>query len=283
MVLILLLALLALVGVAAGFLGSLAGLGGGIVLIPVLVLGFQVPILDAIGASAVSVLATSTTTGAAYVQDRLTDVRIGMFLEIATVPGALIGVTSTLLLSRFGLSSALLVVLGVILLATLPGSLRERGPGGDCPPPDVRSRRLGLRGSYFDAHARKEVPYEAGRTDPALATMFGAGVVSGMFGIGSGVLKVLALNRFLGLPQKVATATSNFMIGVTVAASSGVLLLAGAVNPVLVAPVTLGSVVGSFAGTRLLPKTSDRRLHLVFLAVIAVLAVELILRGLGLV
>jgi len=275
--------LLLLVGIGAGLLGSLSGLGGGVVIVPILVVGFQVPLVDAIGASAVSVLATSTTTGAVYVRDRLADVRIGMFLEIATVPGALVGVTSTLLLAKVGLTSALLVGLGVVLLLTVPGGLR-RPPESEPPQPaDARSRRLDLRGSYYDARTHQELPYQAGRTTPALLTMFGAGTVSGMFGIGSGVLKVLALERFLGLPPKVATATSNFMIGVTVAASVGVLLLAGYVNPVLAAPVALGTVAGSLVGSQALPRISDRRLAILFVAVIAILGVELILRGVGVV
>jgi uncharacterized membrane protein YfcA len=276
------LALLLLVGVVAGLLGSLSGLGGGVVIVPILVVGFQVPLIDAIGASAVSVLATSTTTGAAYVRDRLADVRIGMFLEIATVPGALIGVTSTLLLAKVGLASSLLVALGVVLLITVPSGLRRRAGGAPPPAPDERSRRLDLRGSYHDEQSQRDVPYQAGRTTPALLTMFAAGMISGMFGIGSGVLKVLALERFLGLPTKVATATSNFMIGVTVAASVGVLLLAGDVNPVLAAPVALGTVAGSLGGSRALPRMSDRRLTVIFAAVVAVLGVELVLRGLGL-
>ncbi|MGI0132913.1 MAG: sulfite exporter TauE/SafE family protein [Thermoplasmata archaeon] len=281
--LILLLAALVILGAGAGLVGSLAGLGGGLVIVPLLVVVFQVPLVDAIGASAVSVLATSATTGAAYVEDRLTDVRIGMFLEIATVPGALLGVIATLALARLGLASALLVLLGIILLATLPGSWRRRDARDlPPPPPDARSRRLGLRGIYHDPRLGRDIEYQAGRTTPALATMFGAGIVSGMFGIGSGVLKVLALERFLGLPLKVATATSNFMIGVTVAASAGVLLLAGDVNPVLIAPVALGTVAGSYLGSRILPGLSSTILRLIFLGVVAVLAAELIARGVGL-
>ena len=280
---VLILLSLFVVGTVAGLVGSLAGLGGGVVIIPLLVVLYQVPIVDAVGASAVSVLATSATTGAAYVEDRLTDVRIGMFLEIATVPGALIGVAATLALARLGLAPVLLILLGLVLLGTLPSSYRRaeaREPSP--PPPDARSRRLGLKGSYYDPRLRREVAYEAGRTTPALATMFSAGIVSGMFGIGSGALKVLSLERFLGLPMKVATATSNFMIGVTVAASAGVLLLVGDVNPVLIAPVALGTVAGSYAGSRILPGLSHVSLRLVFLGVVGVLAVELILRGVGL-
>ncbi len=281
MAFIILLLLILLVGVAAGLLGSLSGLGGGVVIVPLLVVAFQIPLVDAIGASAVSVLATSTATGAAYVRDRLTDIRIGMFLEIATVPGALFGVTATLLLAKSGLGSALLVALGAVLLFTVPSSLsRAAKPAGERRV-DRRSRALKLKGSYYDPHLGREVSYEAERTTPALATMFAAGTVSGMFGIGGGVLKVLALERFLGLHAKVATATSNFMIGVTVAASSGVLLLAGDVNPVIAGPVALGTAVGAMVGSRLLPGMSSARVASIFLVLVAVLGVELVLRGLG--
>jgi uncharacterized membrane protein YfcA len=276
-------ALLLLAGSGAGFVGSLAGLGGGVVLVPILVLGFQVPFVDAVGASAVTVLATSTTTGATYVHDRLTDVRIGMFLEIATVPGAFVGVVATLLLTRAGLTDLLLVALGTLLLATIPQSLLRAGNEHiPAVPPDRISRRFGLHGSYYDRRRREEVRYVGGRAAPALGTMFGAGIVSGLFGIGSGVLKVLALERFLGLPVKVATATSNLMIGVTVAASSGVLLAAGHVNPVLAAPVAVGTVAGSFLGSRALPWLSNRLVQYVFLIVVGALAAELIVRGVGL-
>ncbi|MDE1821473.1 MAG: sulfite exporter TauE/SafE family protein [Euryarchaeota archaeon] len=281
MLLWVILLLLIAVGVAGGLLGSLAGLGGGVVIVPILVIGLGVPLLEAIGASAVSVLATSTTTGAAYVRDHITDVRIGMFLEIATVPGALLGVTATLVLAKVGLQPLLLFILGVVLLITVLDGVRHR-PAGDQPvPADARSLRLHLEGSYLDLHDHREVRYRAGRTNPAFATMFGAGLVSGMFGIGSGALKVTALERFLGLPVKVATATSNFMIGVTVAASSGILLLAGAVNPLLAAPVALGTVTGSFLGSRILPRARNEILRVLFLGAVAALATELVLRGAG--
>ncbi len=274
---------LGLIAIGAGFLGSLAGLGGGVVIVPVLVIFFQVPFIDAVGASAISVLATSAATGSAYVKDHLTDLRIGMFLEIATVPGALLGATLTIALSRSGLVPALLVALGVILLASVPGNLRnETDPLHVQGQPDATSRRLGLTGHYVDAKHHKEVDYAAIATRPALVVMFGAGIVSGLFGIGSGVLKVQALERALRLPIKVATATSNFMIGVTVAATAGVLLAAGYIDPVVAAPVALGTAAGSLIGSYLFPGLSSRLVKGVFLVILVVLAVEVILRGVGL-
>jgi hypothetical protein len=275
--------LLVLLGVAAGLVGSLTGLGGAVVVIPLLVILFGVPVPIAIGTGFVTILATSSTTGAAYVRDRLSDLRIGMFLEIATVPGALIGATATVFLTHANLESALFIALGVVLLAIIPGSLARRHIElPEAIPPDARARRLGLTGEYHDNVLDRDVPYQATRTAPALGVMFGAGAVSGMFGIGGGVFKVLALERFLNLPMKVATATSNFMIGVTAAAGAGVMLSAGYVNPVVAAPVALGTAFGAYLGSRVLPGLQNRTVRLLFLPVIAALAIEVILRGFGL-
>ena len=276
-------ALLILVAFAAGLVGSLTGLGGGVVVIPLLIVLFGTSVPVAIGTGFVTILATSSATGAAYVRDHLSDLRIGMFLEVATVPGALIGATLTVFLTHSNLDSALLIALGVVLLAIIPGSLSRRGI--EFPallPPDATSKKLGLTGEYHDLAQDQDVPYQAHRTPPALGVMFGAGVVSGTFGIGGGVFKVLALERFMNLPMKVSTATSNFMIGVTAAAGAGVMLSAGYVNPIVAAPVALGTASGAYLGSKVLPGLRNRTVRLLFLPVIAALAVEVILRGLGL-
>jgi len=275
--------LLVLVAIAAGLVGALTGLGGGVIVIPLLVILFGTSVPTAIGAGFVTILATSSATGATYVRDRLSDLRIGMFLEIATVPGALIGATATVFLTHANLSSALLIALGVVLIAIIPGSFARRHI--DVPPPmpgDARASRLGLSGEYHDASLDRDVPYQAAETSPALGVMFGAGIVSGMLGIGGGVFKVLALERFLNLPMKVATATSNFMIGVTAAAGAGVMFSAGYVNPVVAAPVAMGTAFGAYAGSRLLPGLGNRTVRLLFLPVVGALAIEVILRGFGL-
>ena len=275
--------LLVLVAIAAGLVGSLTGLGGGVVVIPLLVIFFGASVPIAIGTGFVTILATSSATGAAYVRDRLSDIRIGMFLEIATVPGAIIGATVTVYLTHANLESAILIALGVVLLAIIPGTLARRHIELPDPlPQDARAKRLGLTGAYHDNALDQDVSYQAARTSPALGVMFGAGIVSGMFGIGGGVFKVLALERFLNLPMKVSTATSNFMIGVTAAAGAGVMLAAGYVNPIVAAPVAIGTAFGAYLGSRLLPGLRNRTVRLLFLPVIAALAIELILRGLGL-
>ena len=279
LVLVLVLALL-VVACGAGFLGSLAGLGGGVILTPVLVLFFGIPFGDAVGASAVSVLATSTTAGAAYVHDHLTDLRIGNFLQIATVPGALIGATATVALSHTDLVPVLLIALGVVLLSTVPGTISLRHhAAGETPERDAISRRLRLEGTYVDQLNMRVVRYEGKRTNQALGVMFGAGIVAGLFGIGSGVLKVLALDRALRLPMKVSTATSNFMIGVTATAGVGVLFAGGLILPYLAAPVAIGTTTGSFLGSRLLPRLSNRLIRWVFVVILVVRAVETIVRG----
>jgi len=274
--------ILGLVAIVAGFVGSLTGIGGGIVIIPVLIIFFNVPLIVAIGASVITILANSATTGSAYIRDHLTDLRIGMFLEIATVPGAIIGATLTVVLIHGGLAQALVIALGVLLvIIAISGFLRHHPAFVTEFHPDARSRRLGFRGDYHDAHLGHPIHYEAENTNSALGIMFGAGLVSGMFGIGSGVLKVFALDDALKLPIKVSTATSNFMIGVTACAGAGILLMAGYVNALIAAPMAIGATAGAFAGSLLLPGLASRTVRIAFLLVVLGLAIELIVRGVG--
>ncbi len=276
------LVILAVVAIAAGFVGSLTGIGGGIIIIPVLVIFFNVPLVVAIGASVITILANSATTGSAYLHDRLTDLRIGMFLEIATVPGAIIGATLTVYLVHADLQDALLVALGIILiLLAVAGLRRIRDDAYTIAVPDRRSRRLGLSGSYHDAQLNETIAYQAADTNRALGIMFAAGLVAGMFGIGSGVLKVTALDDALKLPIKVSTATSNFMIGVTACATTGVLLAAGYVNAVLAVPVAVGATAGALMGSYILPGVRSRTVRIAFTLVLVGLSIELIIRGLG--
>jgi len=276
--------LLVLTGVFAGLVGSLTGLGGAVVAIPVLVIVFGVPFPEAAGAGLLTILATSSTTGAAYVRDHLSDLRIGMFLEIATVPGALAGATATVFLVHAQLADALLIALGLVLLALVPGTIaRGREPAyTTAAEPDDVSRRFGLSGAYYDGRRQERLTYNAARTRPALGVAFVGGLVAGMFGIGGGVFKVLAMEHYLRLPMKVATATSNFMIGVTGAAGASVLMVAGYVNPVIGAPLALGTALGAVVGSRVLPRLRNRTVRWLFVPVLAVLGVEVILRGLGL-
>jgi uncharacterized membrane protein YfcA len=266
------------VSFVAGLIGALAGVGGGILVIPALTIGFGVDIRLAVGASIVSVIATSSGAAAAYVRDRMTDMRVGMFLELATTTGAVCGA----LLAAVVAPAFLYVLLGVVLLSSAAmqvARLGEETPPTD--PPSALASRLRLESSYPDRKLGREVPYSARRVPLGFVLMWIAGVVSGLLGIGSGVLKVLAMDGAMRLPMKVSSATSNFMIGVTAAASAGIYLSRGDVDPRIAAPVALGVLAGALMGARLLQHISNRAVRLVFLPVLVVVGLETIGRGLG--
>jgi uncharacterized membrane protein YfcA len=267
-----------LVSIAAGVVGALAGVGGGILIVPALTLLFGIDIRLAIGASIVSVIATSSGAAAAYVRDRLTDMRVGMFLELATTTGAVVGA----LLAAIVAPGLLYILLGMVLLSSAGMQVVRLG---EEVPPDVEpsglAARLRLVSSYPDARLGREVPYAARRVPLGFALMWGAGVVSGLLGIGSGALKVVAMDGAMRLPMKVSSATSNFMIGVTAAASAGIYLARGDVDPTLVAPVALGVLAGATLGARLLPRLSNRHVRWVFLPVLVVIGIQTLLRGFG--
>jgi uncharacterized membrane protein YfcA len=266
------------VSVCAGLIGSLAGVGGGILVIPALTIVFGVDIHLAVGASIVSVIATSSGAAAAYVRDRMTDMRVGMFLELATTSGAVAGA----LLAAVVAPAFLYVLLGVVLLGSAATQLtrleEEMPPEG---PPSRIAAALKLSSSYPDRRLGREVTYTARRVPLGFGLMWIAGVVSGLLGIGSGVLKVLAMDVAMRLPMKVSSATSNFMIGVTAAASAGIYLARGDVDPRIAAPVALGVLAGALIGARLLNRVSNRAVRLIFLPVLVAVGVETIGRGLG--
>jgi uncharacterized membrane protein YfcA len=266
------------ISVAAGLIGALAGVGGGILVIPALTFGFGVDIHLAVGASIVSVMATSSGAAAAYVRDRMTDMRVGMFLELATTTGAVCGA----LLAAVVTPAFLYVLLGVVLLGSAAMQVTRMGeetpPTG---PPSALAGRLRLESSYPDRRLGREVPYSARRIPLGFGLMWIAGVVSGLLGIGSGVLKVVAMDGVMRLPMKVSSATSNFMIGVTAAASAGIYLGRGDVDPQIAAPVALGVLTGALVGARLLHRISNRTVRLVFLPVLVVVGLETVGRGLG--
>jgi uncharacterized membrane protein YfcA len=264
----------------AGVLGSLLGLGGGVIIVPVLSIGLGVPTLFAIGASIVSVIATSSGAASAYVKERITNLRIGMFLEMATTTGAITGAVLTLALAKANLESVIYVVFGIVLLfSTLP-LLRQLGV--EIPvdvTPDAISKRLELRGEYYDQALQREIQYQATRSLPSLLVMYAAGLFSGLLGIGSGVLKVVALDLGMKLPAKVSSTTSNFMIGVTAAASTGIFYLGGYINPFIAAPVVMGVSLGSLLGTRLLVQSKNTTIRKIFVPIVVLLAIEMLLHG----
>jgi uncharacterized membrane protein YfcA len=266
------------VSVVAGIVGSLAGVGGGILIIPALTMLFGVDIHIAIGASIVSVIATSSGAAAAYVRDRLTNLRIGMFLELATTSGAVAGA----LLAAVVSPSLLYVALGVVLIFSALLQLTRLGEElAEAEPASALARRLGLADSYPDQRLGDEVSYSPRQIPLGFALMGFAGLVSGLLGIGSGALKVVAMDGAMRLPMKVSSATSNFMIGVTAAASAGIYIGRGDVDVRVAAPVALGVLAGAFIGARLLGRLSNRHVRRIFVPVLAIIGVETVLRGLG--
>jgi hypothetical protein len=262
------------ISVVAGFLGSLTGLGGGVIIIPVLTLALGVDMKYAMGATLISVIATSSGAAAAYVREGFTNIRIGMFLEIATTAGAVAG---AFLAGRVS-THALAVIFGLVLIQSAWQSVARGYEAGAAPvPSDALARRLRIGGSYpVDGEERA---YGVRNVPAGFGIMFGAGALSGLLGIGSGALKVVAMDRAMKIPFKVSTTTSNFMIGVTAAASAGVYLKHGFIDPGLAMPVVLGVLAGALLGSKLLVRVPARTLRLVFAAVVLALAVEMIVNG----
>ncbi len=257
----------------AGFLGALTGLGGGVVVVPALTVLLGVDIHFAMGASLVSVIATSSGAAAAYVKEGFSNVRIGMFLEIATTLGAVAGAHLTAVVPAAGLA----LIFGVVLLYSAWHSL-EAPKEHIATQPDPLAVRLKLDGTYPTSQGL--IRYHAQRVKAGFSLMFGAGLLSGLLGIGSGAMKVIAMDQIMRIPFKVSTTTSNFMIGVTAAASAGIYLGRGYISPGLAMPVMLGVLAGSLTGARLLMGARTKALRMVFAAVIGVLAVEMIYNGL---
>jgi uncharacterized protein len=257
----------------AGLLGALTGLGGGVVIVPLLVVAFHVNIKYAMGASLISVIATSSGAAAAYVREGFSNIRIAMFLEIATTLGALVG---AFLAARLA-AGIIAVIFGGVLVFSAALSMRERHESKFPGPADPWASRLKLNSSYPTASGPEN--YEVCRVPAGFGMMFGAGTLSGLLGIGSGAFKVLAMDQVMRIPFKVSTTTSNFMIGVTAAASAGIYLRRGFVAPGLVMPVVLGVLTGSVIGTRVLVRARTKWLRILFALVIAALGIEMVYGG----
>jgi len=266
--------LVALLSFAAGLLGALTGLGGGVVLVPALALLFHVDIRYAIGASLVSVIATSSGAAAAYVREGYSNIRIGMFLEIATTIGALVGA----FLATRVTTPTIAILFGATLLYSAYQSFFEASEEQDVlVHQDALATRLKLNGDFPGPRSR--IRYCVRNVPWGFSLMFGAGALSGLLGIGSGAVKVLAMDRVMHIPFKVSTTTSNFMIGVTAAASAGVYLRRGYIDPGVAMPVMLGVLAGALVGARILTTISVRFLRRFFAIVIFALAIEMIFSG----
>lgn len=259
----------------AGLLGALTGLGGGVVVVPMLI-GLGVDIRYAIGASLVSVIATSSGAAAAYVKEGYSNLRIGMLLEVATTFGA---VTGAFLAASVLPTSAIAIIFGLALLASAYLSVRPRSESLKPDLPDPLATKLRLDGSYPTPDG--PISYHVHHVPAGFVLMYVAGILSGLLGIGSGAVKVLALDQAMRVPFKVSTTTSNFMIGVTAAASAGLYLHRGYIDPAVAMPVMLGILPGALLGTVVLNRANTKALRWVFALVIVALAIQMIHNGLS--
>jgi len=267
--------ILFLVSVVAGFVGAMSGMGGGVILIPMLTF-FGMDIKHAIAVSIVSVIATSSGSASAYVRDRITNLKVGMFLEMFTIVGALAGAAITLVSGR----KFLFILFGIVLLSSWFALYRQRHEGQQqTTRQDPFSRWLELKGSYYDRSVQQRIVYHGARAYLGGPLMFGAGLIAGLLGIGAGALKVLIHDLVMRLPPKVSTTTSNLIIGVTALAGTSVYLAAGMIDPGLAAPIILGVVFGATLGTHLLVRLTNQMVRRIFLGVLLILGVEMIIRG----
>ena len=263
------------VAMVAGFFGSLLGLGGGMIVTPVLTLALGVDIRYAIGASLVSVIATSSGAAAAYVREHKTNMRVAMFLEVGTTLGAVSGAwLSTRIDAQW-----LYLIFGLALAGSAIAMFRKRHAAGGPVPADPTADRLRLHGEFYDESLHRTVAYRVSGSRPALGLMYVAGVLSGLLGIGSGALKVPAMDLAMRLPLKVSSATSNFMIGVTAAASACVYFMRGDIVPFIAGPVAAGVLVGATMGSRVMGRLDNRLLRTVFVIVLMIVSAQMILKG----
>lgn len=249
---------------------------------PLLVLFLKVPIQSALGTSLISTIATSSGAASAYVKDELSNTRIGISLEIGTTLGAVTGSLLLYTIQSFRLLYVISILFGVVLiLSTFLNFTRMKSELPQNVKLDYFSEKLKLTGEYHDQALNEKVKYVGRRYPLGLLGMFVAGMISGLLGIGSGAFKVLALDLVMSLPFKISTATSNFMIGVTAATSSGIYWYLGYIDPLLVAAAIPGVLLGSIVGTRYLNRMMSRRLRLIFTFVLIALGTELLLKGIG--
>lgn len=257
----------------AGLLGSLTGLGGGVVVIPVLTLGFGVDFHYAIGAALVASIATSSGSGSAYVKEGITNIRLGMFLEIATTIGAVVGAIIAVWLNN----STIAIIYGCVLILTAAMQQRRKSDHDGVVGSDL-ARRLKLFGTWPQRDGSMKA-YQLRGVGGGFSVMLLAGMLSGILGIGSGVLKVIAMDGIMKVPFKVSTTTSNFMMGVTACASAVVYVQRGQIEPGIACPVMIGVLCGALTGARLLKTLDVRLLRRIFCVAILLVALNMIWQG----
>lgn len=268
-----------LIAILAGIVGSVLGLGGGIIVTPALTLLFGVSIEHAIGASIISVIATSSGSAIAYIRDRITNLRVGMFLEIATTVGAITGAFIGGLIAP----NLLYIIFGLLLIYSAINMIKKKkGDQQELVQMHPAAAKLKLAGSYYDKAVQQQIPYNVGNVYGGFGVMYGAGIISGLLGIGSGSFKVMAMDVFMKLPLKVSTATSNFMMGVTAAASAGVYLLRGDIDPHIAGPVALGVLAGATIGAQIMQRMKSKTIRMLFIPVLLYVALQMMYEGMGL-
>lgn len=272
--------LMLIVGVVAGFAGAILGLGGGIIVTPVLTLVMGMDIKYAIGASIIAVIATSSGATIAFLKDDVLNIRVAMLLEIFTTIGAL---TGAILAGIFN-ATVLFLLFGCLLVFQSWNMYRKlRGTASEVPSTahDPLAAKLRLNSSYYDKQLKQQVDYQVEKIPGGALIMFGAGLASGLLGIGSGSFKVMAMDGMMKMPLKPSSSTSNLMMGVTATASATVYFFNGSINPVIAVPIALGILGGSTVGSRIMQLLPARVLRMIFIPVLLIIGVQLILKGLG--
>ncbi len=272
-----------IIAVLAGFLGSLVGLGGGIIITPALTILFGIDIKYAIGASIIAVIATSSGSAIAFVKDHVSNMRVGMLLEVFTTAGGVVGA----LMAGIFSSKLLYIFFSLILLNSFYGMLKKTGlitkvkKEEEKVENDKYADRYKLNSTYYDKATGKTVAYNVTNVPQGSLVMFGAGFASGLLGIGSGAFKVVALDSYMKLPIKVSTATSNFMMGVTATASALIYFFNGTINPAIAAPIAIGTLIGSRTGAKVMQRLDAKYIRYIFLPILLFTIVNMFLKGLG--
>ena len=272
-----------IIAVLAGFLGSLVGLGGGIIITPALTILFGIDIKYAIGASIIAVIATSSGSAIAFVKDHVSNMRVGMLLEVFTTAGGVVGA----LMAGIFSSKLLYIFFSLILLNSFYGMLKKTGlitkvkKEEETVENDKYADRYKLNSTYYDKATGKTVAYNVTNVPQGSLVMFGAGFASGLLGIGSGAFKVVALDSYMKLPIKVSTATSNFMMGVTAAASALIYFFNGTINPEIAAPIAIGTLIGSRTGAKVMQRLDAKYIRYIFLPILLFTIVNMFLKGVG--
>ena len=272
-----------IIAVLAGFLGSLVGLGGGIIITPALTILFGIDIKYAIGASIIAVIATSSGSAIAFVKDHVSNMRVGMLLEVFTTAGGVVGA----LMAGIFSSKLLYIFFSLILLNSFYGMLKKTGlitkvkKEEETVENDKYADRYKLNSTYYDKATGKTVAYNVTNVPQGALVMFGAGFASGLLGIGSGAFKVVALDTYMKLPIKVSTATSNFMMGVTATASALIYFFNGTINPAIAAPIAIGTLIGSRTGAKVMQRLDAKYIRYIFLPILLFTIVNMFLKGVG--